>query len=171
VRGILGLKAKRAGDFALRIERPDGPPVTMYLDNIYAEASQVDGDARAERLRRAVLAIAQPRPATWRDAAPRLLPAVRTPSWPNAMIPTAGAGARTAVPFGKPLVPFVKVLCAIDSGTKTLPSVGHSQSCSGWPARSCSAAGPGRGCRGSDTCHRLSPRKPVRRGSLHRLSR
>jgi hypothetical protein len=115
VRGILGLKARRLDDFALRIERPDGP-VTMNLKNIYAEARQLDGDARAERLRRAVLAmVPQPRPADWRDAAPRLLPAVRTASWANAVIRPSGAAASAAVPFGKPLVPFVKVLCAIDS--------------------------------------------------------
>jgi hypothetical protein len=116
VRGILGLKAKRRDDFALRIERPDGPPVTMNLHNIYAEAQQLDGDARAERLRRAVLAVVPPpRPADWRDAAPLLMPAVRTASWVNAMLSTTGAKASAAVPFGRPLVPFVKVLCAIDS--------------------------------------------------------
>jgi hypothetical protein len=115
VRGILGLKARRLDDFALRIERPDGP-VTMNLKNIYAEARQLDGDARAERLRRAVLAmVPQPSPADWRDAAPRLLPAVRTANWANAVIRPSGAVASAAVPFGKPLVPFVKVLCAIDS--------------------------------------------------------
>src|SRR5262249_61193520 len=75
------------------------------------------GDARAERLHRAVLAmVPQPRPAKWRDAAPLLMPAVRTASWANAMITTtAGAREPAAVPFGRPLVPFVKVLCAIDS--------------------------------------------------------
>ncbi len=116
VRGLLGLKAKRLDDFALRIERPDGAPITMNLQNIYVEVQRLDGDARAGRLRRAVLAmVPQPRPATWRDAAPLLMPAVRTASWANAMITTAGARAPAAVPFGRPLVPFVKVLCAIDS--------------------------------------------------------
>jgi hypothetical protein len=116
VRKIPGLKAKKLDDFALLIERPDGPRVTMNLPNIYVEAQQLDGDARAERLRRAVLAIVhQPRAATWRDAAPLLMPAVRTASWANAMITTAGAEGQAAVPFGRPLVPFVKVLCAIDS--------------------------------------------------------
>lgn len=43
------------------------------------------------------------------------MPAVRTASWANPLISTAGAGASAAVPFGKPLVPFVKVLCVIDS--------------------------------------------------------
>jgi hypothetical protein len=116
VRGILGLKAKRLDDFALRIEWPDSPPVTMNLHNIYAEAGQLDGDARAERLRRAVLAMApQPGPADWLDAAPRLLPAVRTASWANAVTGHSGAATSAEVPFGKPLVPSVKVLCAIDS--------------------------------------------------------
>jgi uncharacterized protein YtpQ (UPF0354 family) len=116
VRGMLGLKARRLDDFALRIERPNGPPVTMNLHNVYAEARQLDGDARAEHLRRAVLAMSpQPKPADWRDAAPRLLPAVRAVSWANAVTRPSGAQATAAVPFGKPLVPFVKVLCAIDS--------------------------------------------------------
>jgi hypothetical protein len=116
VRVILGLKARRLDGFALRIERPDGPPVTMNLDNIYAEARQVDGHARTERLRRAALAmVPEPGPADWRDAAPLLLPAVRAVSWANAVIGLSGAGASAAIPFGRPLVPFVKVLCAIDS--------------------------------------------------------
>jgi hypothetical protein len=73
VRGILGLKAKRVDGFALLIERPEGPPVTMNLHNIYAEARALAGEARAERLRRAVLAmVPRPRPADWADAAPFL---------------------------------------------------------------------------------------------------
>lgn len=113
VRGILGLRAKRVDGFALRIERPDGPPVTMNLRNFYAETRQLASDARAERLRRAVLAmVPQPRPATSRDAAPLLMPAVRTESWANEM---AAAGGLAAVPVGRPLVPFIKVACAIDS--------------------------------------------------------
>jgi len=116
VHAMLGLKAKRLAGFALRIERPDGAAVTMNLHAVYAEAQQLGGDARAERLRTAVLAsVPQSRPASWRDAAPLLMPAVRTASWANSMISTAEPGALAAVPFGKPLVPFVKVLCAIDS--------------------------------------------------------
>ena len=116
VREILGLKAERLDGFALRVERPDGQPVTMNLPNVYAEAQQLDGAARAERLRRAVLAVVpQPRPASWRDAAPLLMPAVRTASWADAMTGPARAGVPAEVPFGQPLVPFVKVLCAIDA--------------------------------------------------------
>jgi hypothetical protein len=116
VRGLLGLKAKRLDGFALRIDRPGVPPVTMNLQNIYLEAQQLDGDARAQRLRRAMLAmVPQPRPASWRDAAPLLMPAVRAASWANAVISNARDGASAAVPFGRPLVPFVKVMCAIDS--------------------------------------------------------
>lgn len=63
----LGLKATRVDGFALLIGHPDGRTVTMNLQNIYVEAQQVDGDARAGRLRRAVLAMAPPpRPAHWR---------------------------------------------------------------------------------------------------------
>jgi hypothetical protein len=87
----------------------------MNLQNIYVEAQQLGGDARAERLRRAVLAmVPRPRPASWRDAAPLLMPAVRTATWANAVITTAGTGEPAGAPFGRPLVPFVKVLCAID---------------------------------------------------------
>jgi hypothetical protein len=44
------------------------------------------------------------------------MPAVRTATWANAKITTpAGTGEPAAVPFGRPLVPFVKVLCAVDS--------------------------------------------------------
>jgi uncharacterized protein YtpQ (UPF0354 family) len=114
VRGLLGLKASRLDGFALRIQQLDGTSVTINLQNIYAEAQGLDGEARAERLRRAVLGmVPQPRPATWSEAAPRLLPAVRTTSWANAAI-GAGGKAAGALPFGTPLVPFVKVLCAID---------------------------------------------------------
>lgn len=114
VENILGLEAERVDDFALRIDRPEGGPVTMNLHNIYAEARRLDGEARAERLRKAVLAMMPPdRPASWDDAAPQLLPAVRTASWAYAAV---GDGrAETPAPFGRPLVPFVKVLCAIDS--------------------------------------------------------
>lgn len=113
---VLGLRAKRINDFALRIERPGSTPVTMNLHNIYLETQQLDADARAQRLRRHVLAMmAPPRPASWHDAAPLLMPAVRTASWATAMISAAGAGPTVAIPFGQPLVPFVKVLCAVDS--------------------------------------------------------
>jgi hypothetical protein len=57
VHGMHRVKARWLDDFALRIERPDGPAVTMDLHNIYTEVRQLDGDARAERLRRAVLAV------------------------------------------------------------------------------------------------------------------
>lgn len=110
VRVYLGLRAERLDGFALRIEQRDGRSVTMNLRNIYAEAQRLHGEARSDRLRRAVLAmIPQPRPANWREAVPLLLPAVRTASWAS-----AAAASAAAVPFGKPLVPFVKVVCAID---------------------------------------------------------
>src|SRR5262249_1656335 len=97
VRAILGLQARKVDDFALLIERPGGPPGTMNLQNIYVEAQQLDGDARAERLRRAVLAmVPRPRPATWRAAAPLLMPAVRTATWANAMITTPDGTAEPA---------------------------------------------------------------------------
>ena len=116
VREMLGLRARRLDDFALRIERPAGPPITMNLRNIYVAAQELDGGMRAERLRRAVLAMGpQPRPACWRDAAPLLMPAVRAASWANAMAGTPSDRPPGEVLFGKPLVPFVKAFCAVDS--------------------------------------------------------
>lgn len=55
------------------------------------------------------------------------------------------------------------------SGVATQPYLAHKAV----PPRGLHArqAGPGSGCCGSDTCHRLPPRKPVRRGLPHRLSR
>jgi hypothetical protein len=116
-RDLLGAKVARRGEFSLLLELPGGPAVTMNLHNIYAEASQMDADGRAERLRRAVLGMMPgPRPATWKEAARRLLPAVRSASWANAMVlPVEAPGGPLRPPFGRPLVPFVKVLCAIDS--------------------------------------------------------
>lgn len=115
VHEILGLKAKQLDDFALLIDHPGSPPVTMNLQNVYLEAQQLRGQARTERLRRAVLAILpQPHPASWHDAAPLLMPAVRTPSWANATASMTLARPPARVPFGKPLAPFVKLLCAID---------------------------------------------------------
>jgi hypothetical protein len=116
VRAVLGLKAKRLDGFALLIESPNGPAVTVNLANIYAEAQQLEGDARARLLNRVVLAtVLRPHPATWRNAAPRLMPAVRTAAGANALISAPRGGGGPEVPFGRPLVPFAKVLCAIDS--------------------------------------------------------
>jgi hypothetical protein len=117
VRAVLGLSARRLDGFALRIERPDGALVTMNLQNVYLETRELDGDARAERLRRALLGMASgPRPACWRDAAPLLLPAVLAASRANAMAIGSGGEVTAAAdaPFGRPLVPFVSVACAID---------------------------------------------------------
>ncbi|MBO0803465.1 MAG: hypothetical protein J2P25_10390 [Nocardiopsaceae bacterium] len=114
-REIGGPKVRRLDGFALRIEWPGGGPVTMNLQNIYAEARQLDGDERAEYLRRAVLGMApHDRPAEWNVAAPLLLPAVRSVSWSNAASVGAEPGASAPIPFGKPLAPFIKVACAID---------------------------------------------------------
>lgn len=112
VRETHGLQASRRDDFALQIEQPGGLSVTMNLDNIYAETQALDGPERDMRLRTAVLAaLPVPHPASWREAAPLLLPAVRAPSW------VAAIGGDTPDPHlaGRPLAPFVRVLCAIDS--------------------------------------------------------
>ncbi len=116
VRAVLGVKAVRRDGFALLVEFPDSTAVTINLANIYAEAQQLEGDARARLLSRVVLAMVPcTGPATWRDAAPRLMPAVRTAGGANALITIPGGGGDPEVPFGRPLVPFAKVLCAIDS--------------------------------------------------------
>lgn len=112
---IHGLKASPADGFALRIELPDGP-VIMNLRTWYTHAQRLAGPARARQLRRAVLGgVPQPRPATWPEAAPRLLPAVRPSSWVNGLSAQMGDAGPDAGPFTRPLVPFLSVLCAIDS--------------------------------------------------------
>src|SRR5215467_1495628 len=82
IQDLLGLRATRLGDFALQIGRPDGPPVVMNLQNVYAEAQVLEGDTRARHLRTSILAMyPTPRPTTWNEVVPRLLPAVRAVSW------------------------------------------------------------------------------------------
>ena len=108
-RSLLGAEVRRLPEFALEIDVDgSGSPLTMSLGNIYQEAQALDTEARASRLRRAVLAMApEPRPQTWEQAAPRLLPAVRSTSW------AASGGIPDVV--RRHLLPFVSLLCAIDS--------------------------------------------------------
>jgi hypothetical protein len=116
VRDLLGLKATKLDDFALQIVRPGSTPIQMNLHNVYAETRSVDGDERAQRLRTAVLAmVPSPRPESWAEAAPRLLPAVRAASWVAAAAGAAPTSGRSVRPFVRPLVPFIRVMCAIDS--------------------------------------------------------
>jgi hypothetical protein len=126
VRDLTGLKATRVDGFALRIDRPGGMPTVMNLHNIYAETGAMRGDERAVRLRTAVLAMTEDRkPATWEEAAPRLLPAVRAASWVTATgghEPDAGHPDRS---FVRALVPFVSVICAIDSEHAMMFANGH----------------------------------------------
>ncbi len=108
VQQVLGTKPARIPNFALSIERPDGPPITMNLSSLYAETKKLTGEERVERLRTAALAAAPPpRPATWIEAAPSLLPSVRAVSWVEA--------SEAAKLIHEGLVPFLKVTCAIDS--------------------------------------------------------
>lgn len=103
-----GFKAERMDGFRLRLELPGRPATIMNLGNIYLEAQQLTGEERAERLRTAVLAMAPPpRPETWAEASPKLMPAVRSVSWL-----TAPPGPR---PISKPFAPFLRLMCAIDS--------------------------------------------------------
>jgi len=77
IQSLLGVKPKRVADFALEIDRGVDPPITMNLHNVFAETRNISGDERAARLRTAVLGmVPPPRPTTWLDAAPKLLPAV-----------------------------------------------------------------------------------------------
>jgi hypothetical protein len=108
IRTVLGASVEPLPDFALRITYADGEHITMNLRTFYAEASRLTGAERDARIRTAVLAMApRPRPQTWDDAAPMLLPAVRSASW------AAAAGPVDVV--RAPMLPFVAVLCAIDS--------------------------------------------------------
>ncbi len=96
-------------DFSLHITMAGGEVVVMFLQNIFAEASKLEGDPRAERIRRAVLAMNPPaRPVTWAEAAPKVLPAVRAAS--TAAAYTAGS----IVPIRSVLVPLVFRLLALD---------------------------------------------------------
>jgi uncharacterized protein YtpQ (UPF0354 family) len=107
-RSLLGARVRRLPDFALEIDRGGTGPTTMFLQNIYREAADLEGEDRRSRLRTAVLAMADPsRPTSWDEAAPALLPAVRSVSW------AAAGGVHDIV--RRPLVPLVNLLCAIDS--------------------------------------------------------
>jgi hypothetical protein len=107
-KSLAGFKAERIDGFRLRLELPGGSPIIMNLGNIYLEAQQLAGEARAARLRTAVLAMAPPpRPETWDEAAPKLMPAVRSVSWLN-----APPGPK---PISKSFLPFLHLMCAIDS--------------------------------------------------------
>jgi len=104
-----GFKAERMDGFRIRLQHAGGSPVIMNLGNIFVEARQLTGEARATRLRTAVLAMSPPpRPASWNEAAPKLMPAVRTVAWLS--------GPDTAPPINRPLLPFLRSMCAIDAG-------------------------------------------------------
>ncbi|HEY8816080.1 MAG TPA: hypothetical protein VIP57_13380 [Candidatus Dormibacteraeota bacterium] len=103
-----GLNAERIDGFRLRLELPGGSTGIMNLGNIYREAQQLTGEARASRLRTAVLAMTPfVRPQTWDEAAPKLMPAVRSVSWL-----TTPPGPK---PINKSFLPFLRLMCAIDS--------------------------------------------------------
>lgn len=105
---LAGFKAERIDGFRLRLELPDGRAIVMNLGNIYLEAQKLTGEERAARLRTAVLAMAPPpRPETWAEAAPKLMPAVRSVSWL-----TGPPGPR---PISRTFLPFLRLMCAIDS--------------------------------------------------------
>jgi hypothetical protein len=108
-RSLLGARVRRLPDFALEIDHGGAAPTTMYLQNVYREAAVLEGEDRRSRLRTAVLALAAsgPRPTTWDEAAPQVLPAVRSASW------VAVSGHHDIV--RRPMVPLVSLLCAIDS--------------------------------------------------------
>lgn len=107
-RSLLGARVRRVpDDFALEVALEDGRTSTMYLDNVHRETERLEGEERDVRLRTALLALAAPpRPRTWEEAAPQLLPGVRSASW---------AAASSADVVRRPLLPFVSLLCAVDS--------------------------------------------------------
>lgn len=110
VRRLLpGPRVERGDGFSLRFTTVDGEPVVLFLHNIFSEASQLDGPAREERLRRAVLAMrSSDRPATWAEAEARLMPALRTPSW------AAAHAGGSVFPVRRVFAPFVLLLTAVD---------------------------------------------------------
>jgi hypothetical protein len=105
---VAGVKATIGADFSLSVPRPGSKPATMFLQNIYAEADRLEGQARTDMLVRAARGITSPqvRPTTWTVAAPALRPAVRAVSW-------AAAGSSAGV-VRRALVPFVQAMVAID---------------------------------------------------------
>jgi len=108
VRALLGATARPTPDFGLTITAADGTLVTLNLHNLYAEVQGVDAEERETRIRTMVMStVPGPRPTTWDNAAPRLLPAVRAVSW--------GAATGEVELVREPLAPFVTVLCAIDA--------------------------------------------------------
>ncbi|MBO0728194.1 MAG: hypothetical protein J2P57_02975 [Acidimicrobiaceae bacterium] len=105
VREITGVKPQIRPDFSLSIVSRD---VTMNLENIFAECARREPAERLELMRRAIRGVFDhpPKPTTWAEAAPRLMPAVRATSV------AALAGRDGAI--RRQLVPFVQLMCAID---------------------------------------------------------
>ena len=104
---VMGFKVTRTEGFALHLEREGNNPIVMNLGNIFAETQKLHGAERQARLRNAVLAmVPPPRPETWDEAAPKLMPAVRAVSWLSA------SGSMT--PVNRTFMPFLRLLCAID---------------------------------------------------------
>ena len=104
------MSVEAAEDFTLKLTFPSGATTTMFLGTIFAEVRKLEGPARSERIRRAVLASAPAaRPSTWPDAAGRILPAVRAMSW------VAAAGGTEGQPMWRPLAPFLVAVTAINN--------------------------------------------------------
>jgi hypothetical protein len=108
-RQLLGARVERLGDLGLRVQAPGAEAVTINLDNLYIETQAVSADERRFRLHAMLGAFGViDRPASWDDAADRVLPAVRATSW------AVGAGAGVS---RRQMLPFVELLFAIDSDT------------------------------------------------------
>lgn len=106
----LGASVERAADFTLRIT-PAGStqPVILHLTNIFAESRPMTDEARRGLIERAVLAMAvPPSPATWQEAAPLLMPAVRATSYHR-----PGPGKKTVLV--EPLSAHLDISIAIDA--------------------------------------------------------
>lgn len=105
-RSLLGATVKQGPGFSLSVAVPGQPGATAYLGNLYAEVANMTGEERASRLRTAVLAMAPPEaPSTWEEAEPRLMPAVRNPSWAASAVENA---------LRRPLLPFVSLAYVVD---------------------------------------------------------
>src|SRR5262245_53109817 len=99
---------ERTDRLTLELTFADGNKRTMFLNNVFVEASSAEGEEREQRLRYAVLAMSPvDRPTTWEEAAPMLLPAVRAVSWKYAIGEIEVAA--------RPFLPFVTLLTARDS--------------------------------------------------------
>lgn len=105
------------GVFGLRLElESDASPRMIFLDNLWGETRDFSSEERERRVELFVRAMCE-RPdeePSWPDAAPRLLPVLRTVSY-LALVGVPGGGKGDAALVSRPFSPFLRVGVALDS--------------------------------------------------------